>query len=349
MSTTRKESPKRSAVFWLRPDQVSLAHDVAAAADLKLEFVGSPVRGESGSLAKQLSTEPADDLRSTLAESSASLVLLLDPGEFGREYLAADDRALSAARAKGVRIASLEPIPASALSLQRPGSTETEDSAGTPESIRILPLLRHSLRYREATETIEQFGRVRTLSVEMYNAAGEGSLGSQLFSALDAVIGQFGTPETIDASFVSPAHGQGLHTIPGDTLRGLSGDLTALMRFPDGRSATIVASDNAGRWNRVVTMLGPAGRLRIFDDGFEFLGPTGVKVDEARHRRTAKSPTHAVEEIADAIDRLLNPHIPAPTPLDALSILSTAQAALLSTRTGQPESPETIRRMVSRD
>ncbi|MBX3380428.1 MAG: hypothetical protein KF805_10055 [Phycisphaeraceae bacterium] len=347
VSTSRKEASKKTAVVWLRPDQVSLAHDVAAACNLTIEAVGSPTRGESTALAQKLLTEPADDLRSVLVETKATVVLLFDPGDFGKESEPADDRALAAAKSRGVRIASLEPIPASALALQN--TTSSDEQLGSPESFRLLTLFRHSKRYRDAHEVIEQFGHVRTLSLEFYNSPEQGSLGAQLVSALDAVVSHLGTPETVDASFVSPAQGQSVYSVPGETLRGFSGDLTAVMRFSDGRTATIVASDHAGRWNRVLTLLGPAGRLRIYDDGFEFLGPAGEKIDEARHRRTVKSPPHSVEILGDGINRLLDSHIPAPTPMDMLSVLSTAQAALLSTRTGQPESPDTIRRMVSRE
>lgn len=346
--TSRKEASKKTAVVWLRPDQVSLAHDLAAASDLTIETVGSPVRGESTTLAKQLSSEPADDLRSVLAETKTSLVLMLDPGDFGAEREPADDRALTAARSRGVKIATLEPIPASALALQN-SPADSDEQSGAPETVRLLALLRHSKRYRDALEVIEQFGHVRTLSLELYNAPEQGSLGSQLVSALDVIVTHLGTPETVDASFVSPSQGQTVYTVPGESLRGLSGDLTAVLRFADGRAATIVASDHAGRWNRVLTLLGPGGRLRIYDDGFEFLGPRGDKVDEARHRRTAKSAPHSIEVLSDGIDRLLDPHLPPPAPMDTLSVFSTAQAALLSTRTGQPESPDTIRRMVSRD
>lgn len=346
VSTSRKEARKKTAAVWLRPDQLSLAHDVSQEADLELLAVGSPVRGESSTLAKHLGSEPCDDLRSLLAETKASLVLLLDPGDFGTENEPADERVLSVAAARGVRIASLEPIPASALLLPS-GSSEQDDQLGLPQHVRLLGMLRHSKRYRDAVEVIEQFGHTRTLSIELYNSPQQGSLGAQLVSALDAIMAHLGTPETVDASFVSPAHGQSVYSVPGESLRGFSGDLTAVLRFPDGRSATIVASDHAGRWNRVLTLLGPAGRLRIYDDGFEFVGPTGEKVDEARHRRTVKSPPHCIEVLSDGIDRLLDPHIPAPPPVDLLGLLATAQAALLSTRTGQPENPETIRRMVS--
>lgn len=348
LSTSRKEASKKTAVVWLRPDQVSLAHDVARASELQIEAVGSPTRGASTALAQQLKSEPMDDLRSVLAETKATLVLLLDPGDFGMENEPADDRAISAARSRGVRIASLEPIPAGALALQ-PNPLESEEHSGAPDAIRMLGMLRHSKRYRDASDVIEQFGHVRTLSLEFYNSPELGSLGAQLVSALDTALVHLGIPETIDASFVSPSQGQSVYSVPGESLRGFSGDLTAVLRFPDARAATIIASDHAGRWNRVLTLLGPAGRLRIYDDGFEFLGPSGEKLDEARNRRTAKSPPHWVEILSDGIDRLLDPHIPSPAPMDLLGVLSTAQAALLSTRTGQPESPDTIRRMVSRE
>lgn len=343
-----KRDAKKTAVIWLRPEQLPLAHEVANLCDLEIEAAGSSQRGRSSELAAALSTEPADDLRSTLAETGANLVLLLDPGDFGAEPNPTDDRALAAAKSRGVKIASLEPIPATALALHTPGVGDPVDDVTIPDPVRFLPQSRQSKRHREASEVIEQFGYVRTLTIEQWNTPAEGSLGSLLFSALDLAIGILGVPETADAQFVSPAHGQGVHTVAGDSLRALSGDLTALLRFSDGRGATIVASDHAGRWNRVVTMLGPSGRLRIYDDGFELVNAAGEKVDESRQRRTVKSPAHSVAAIADAIDRLLDPHAAVPPPLDHMGILTTAQAALLSTRTGQPESPDTIRRMVQR-
>ncbi len=344
----QKRDQGKSAVLWLRPDQLPLAHELCELCGLVVEQVGSPARGRSGELAAALNADAIDDLRAALAETSAKLVLLLDPGDFGAEPNATDDRALAAAKSRGVKVASLEPIPATALALHTPGVGDPAEDVAIPDPVRFLPHLRQSKRHREAAEIIEQFGYVRTLTIEQWNTPAEGSLGSLLFSALDLAIGILGVPETVDAQFVSPAHGQGVHTVAGDSLRALSGDLTALLRFSDGRGATIVASDHAGRWNRVVTMLGPSGRLRIYDDGFELVNAAGEKVDESRQRRTVKSPAHSVAAIADAIDRLLDTHAAVPPPLDHLGILTTAQAALLSTRTGQPESPDTIRRMVQR-
>src|SRR5690606_29923013 len=122
----------------------------------------------------------------------------------------------------------------------------------------------------------------------------------------------------------------------------------ASLRFDDGRTASLVASDHAGRWNRTVTLLGEGGRLRLFDDGFEWIDPGGEKVDSSR-ASTREAPgawgAHEVAAIADDLSRRLDPAIPAVGPVDHASVLALCQATLLSARTGQCESPASIHRM----
>jgi hypothetical protein len=140
-----------------------------------------------------------------------------------------------------------------------------------------------------------------------------------------------------------------VHALAGESLRGLSGDLTATLRFADGRAAGLVASDQGGRWNRTVSLVGAGGRLRIFDDGFEWIGPDGRKLDESRpsERVRGEEPvSHAAAAIAEGIARLLDVGIPEGGPLDHATVLAMSQAVLLSARTSEPESPGTIRHMV---
>ena len=115
--------------------------------------------------------------------------------------------------------------------------------------------------------------------------------------------------------------------------------------------ASIIASDQGGRWNRTTTLVGPKGRLRIFDDGFEWIGPDGAKVDQSRRatRKRGSDPDvpHAVAAIADSLSRMLDAGAPDPGPSDHAAILAAGQAALLSARTGQAESPATIKRMAA--
>jgi predicted dehydrogenase len=177
------------------------------------------------------------------------------------------------------------------------------------------------------------------------HAHGDGSLGAQLFAALDWVHALMGEPESIDASFGSPGHADGLHTLPGESLRGLSGDLTANLRYSAGRTACIAVSDQAGRFNRVATLLGKGGRLRAFDDGFEWLGPTGEKVDEQRQSKRGSSTDHghnawSTPSVACWTRRGRR----RPPPISTAS-WPWPRPASSAHRTGQGESPETIKRM----
>jgi len=340
----------RRVAVWLAPEQVPLVQQVARVAELTLVAAGSPARGQSGAVAGTLESKPFDDLRAMLATAPADLVWIASPDSFGAGSSQDDAMALQAAHARGVKIATLEPIPARALDLVSGGWTSTDDGARPVDVIRLCPLTRLSAPFREAADVIESFGHIRTVSVEAWCRPSEGSLGARMYGALELILALMGEPETIDAAFVSPTHGRGVHALPGESFRDLHGDLTANMRFADGRSAGVVASDQGGRWNRTATFLGPGGRFRVFDDGFEWIGPDGAKVDESRpvDRTRGKEPqlSHAVAAIADSLQRMLDVSVPDPGPADHATILAMGQAALLSARTGQAESPATIKHMV---
>ncbi|GIK18867.1 MAG: hypothetical protein DYG93_01730 [Leptolyngbya sp. PLA2] len=332
-------------VAWLEEHQASLVGRVVEAAGLRLVGAGSPGRGRAGAAAAALGVGALDDLRAALAEADCDLVLLASPGEFGAS--SADLAPLVAARSRGVRIASLEPIPATAIELAGGGWT-----GGNPrpiDAVRFCPLARSSRSFRDAAEVLQMFGPVRTLAVETCCTPAEGSLGARLFAAMELVHWLMGEPETIDAAFAGPAQGPGVHALPGETLRDLHGDLTANLRYADGRAACVLASDQSGRWSRTATLLGPNGRLRVFEDGFEWVSRAGEKVDQARRtKKRGSEPTpHAVEAIAESLSRLIDPSAGDDAPLDHESLLCMSQAALLSARTANGESPATIRRMVS--
>lgn len=342
-----KEAP--TAIAWLNPAQIDLVTQVGAAAGLQFVAAGSPARGQSSAVAAALGVEVVDDLRSVLAEQAASLVLIAAPGDFGVEHAEGDTSAILAAKARGTRVATLEPIPARALDLSAAAWISDGTTVGACEGLRHVPLLRHSRPLREAADVMSHFGVIRSVAIELWGRPEHCSLGAHLFSALDLVLSLIGEPEVIDAAFVSPAYARGVHALPGETLRDLTGDLNATLRFADGRAATIVASDNAGRWNRGVTLVGDAGRLRLYDDGFEWIDAKGEKADETRFRKASRGAAiadHGVLALADAIKRLLDPAIPDVGPADLGRVLPMAQAALLSARTAQPESPTTIRRMI---
>lgn len=339
----------RTVICWLSLDQLALAGQVAERANLRIVGVGSPDRASSA--AAELGAPPLDDLRHALATEEADLFWIAAPGAFGTGEGASEDAAaLVAARGRGSLVASLEPIPASATDLAAGWLDQVGGAARPADCCVFVPRLRLSRPFREAQEVLESFGPVRSAMVESWRRPSQGSLGAQVYDAMDLLCALLGEPQTVDAAHVAPgAPGRGRGGgRGGDSLRGWRGDLTASLRFDDGRSASLVASDHAGRWNRTVTLLGDAGRLRLFDDGFEWIDPAGEKVDSSR-ASTREQPSgwgaHEIAAIGDDLARRLDPAIPAAGPVDHMAVLALCQATLLSARTGQCESPASIHRM----
>jgi len=376
------------AVVWCDPDQVDLIRAAADRAAITIVGAGSAQVGRAGEVAAALGTniEHLNDLRAALATTQAELVLLAAPGDFGAAGTGAGERdaedaaVLAAARARGVRILSLEPMPASVLQVAAPtlvaaGEIEDPDSGpgivlgpnGAPPSpaaqgggaatwggwAEFCAPVRISRAMRDAADLLEQIAPVHTAAVECWCGRGQGSLGSRVFDAMDAIVSVLGDPEQVDAVYVWPVRGRAVRPEPGESLRGLSGDLTANLRFADGRGGTIVASNRAGRWNRSVTLVGEGGRLRVYDDGFVWIGSDGRTVDSSRDPSRKRSATgtgddagaHAAAAIADHIARVLDPHSGPARPTDYRRVLAAAGAALLSARTGEGESPGTILKM----
>jgi predicted dehydrogenase len=328
----------RRVAVWLNPGHVGLIRAVVERSALRLVAAGSPSRGHSTAVAAELETEPFDDLRAILAGVETDLVLIAAPDRFGDGSGAEDAEGVLAAHARGVRIATLEPIPASALDLGG-GWTAGEHGLRAIDVVRFVPLS------RIGEDVLASFGPVRTVAVESWASAAAGSLGARVYGGMAAIASLMGEPEKVDAAYVSPSHGTAVHALPGETLRGLSGEITACMRFADGRAAALVASDQGGRWSRSITLIGAAGRLRVTDSALEWVGPNGAVVDETR---AAKGIEHRADAdaIGGALDRLLEPGSADLAPLDHATVLAMTQAMLLSARTGEAESPSTIRRMV---
>jgi len=403
----------RTAFVWADPVQASWLRSAMDRAGIAIIGAGSPEAGRGPELIAALggdrdSVPLSDDLRSVLTSASTDLVLIAAPGDFaGGQRQGGMDRedaaALAACRSRGVVVATLEPMPCSALQLGitldpalgehaavnagaevigapvgagvmlgqgapvraaesrevAPRARHAADSGGG--WARMVPLLRHCRAMREAADVLEQFGHVRTVAMECWCGAGQGTLGSRIVDALDCVIALFGVPEQVHASYVWPVRGRALHPAAGDTLRGLSGDLTANLRFADGRTASVAISDRAARWSRAVTLIGEGGRLHITDDGaagtgtgtggFTWLSADGATVDTSRPARRKRSAEERADEamvdaVAEQLSRMLDSRLPAPPPTDAAGVLGAAGAALLSARTGEAESPQTILRMV---
>ncbi len=337
-------APSLRTIVWLRPDQTRLISDVALLAGLTITQAGTSEKGQSQAIADDLKTEACQDIRAAIAQADAELILLADQYDLWSEP--ADIATLPHAHAKGLTIATLEPIPANALDLFSNGWLRI--SAGKPpvDAINFIPRDRLSKVITPIFEMLESFKTIRSLSIELLGAPHQGSLAARLLNAMDLIYSIMGEPEHIDAACVSPITARGLHALPGQSLRDLHGDLTINARFSDGRAATCHLSDMAGAFSRRLTLLGDAGRLTLSDQDLLWIDPSGKTIEHQSHTPGSHTITdRAVHAIAQALSQVVSPSTSPASPLNHEALYSMCQAALLSTRTGQCESPDTIRRM----
>ncbi len=411
------------------PSQLPLVRGVAARAGLHIAAVGSNerARGRGGGreLAEALATDQSapptavDDLRSALATTDAQLVLLAAPGDFAAapSSAEADAAVLAEAVKRGLRILTLEPLPASVLQLGtagvmsssgiwgggRSGGGGLSDAGvvgpagrtgagwGAAEWARFLPMMRDIPPMRDLADLAESFGQVQSVCLRMVGRPSHGSVGARLYDASALLIALLGMPDQAYAAYVGrltawPPHaphaphagnstaagehhtaaagpstggtsaggsvaGRGLRPLPGDSLRGLAGDIAATLRYADGRAASVFVSDRAGEFRRSLTLVGERGTLAVSDLGLRWLDELGREVDTSRPDESFPAPPAdpAEELIAREIRRAIDPTGAAAAstspPVDAVRVLAVAGAVLLSARTGEVESPSTVLRM----
>ncbi len=322
--------------LWLLPEMAAFAARLVATGRFRCTRAGCPLKGQN--VAVGLGAEPFDDLRAELAAPVNSTIVLLSPDGFGTGTTAMEDLQRVAAAAVGpprVRVLTVEPIPARTIDLA--GVSGTVPAAALP---RVLGLPRNSAGLRAGTEWLESLEGIRAASMWCAAAEGEGTLSGVLARLADLLIFTMGEPESIDAAFVQPRAGRALHAAPGDSLSGLSGCVSILARFADGRVASLFGADHWPVSGVSANLAGAAGQITLTDGECSWHGRDGAV---QRAGRTAAEPfaRSLAAEIGAAIaaDDVSTP----PPPLE--SILLIGQAALLSARTGQPESLETIRMM----
>lgn len=366
MPSAIRERPRPRIIAFLDPAQVPLIRAVASQVGVELVGAGSPAKGQSSGVAAELGCTPVDDLRSVLTDSACDAVLIASSGDFGaaQDSAGVDARAVQAAYTRGVGIASLEPLPASALDVR--GVWNDSQAGLVPADVpRFVGLPRRLRAFRDAAEPLAQFGQVRFLFAESLGRPEEGSLAARMMAACHTVVSLMGEPEVVDAAYVTTAGGR---IAPADTLVSLRGDLTAMLRFSDGRAAAIAASSQGARWSFGATMLGPEGRIRVHHQGFAWRAPDGSLRDELRLGEAAEPPGRvpkpneeglfgalrepptataahqpAIDALSESLSRILDPDIPDEGPIELESVLCVMQAAMLSARTGQPERPQMFR------
>lgn len=331
--------PVTRIFFWLNPGQEPFARAIAAAAGAEIVAAGSPERGKSASVAAELGVLATDDLRTALISADCHAVILLAPGEFGSDSGGADVRALLQARSRGVRVACLEAAPSSAIDLLSCGWDAIEDPL-EPDDL-IVPI---SLAWKpppQLTDLLKEFGTARALQLSTGGPAQRGTLISRLLFAFALVSEFIAEVESVDASFIDSVGNPSLHLLPQEKLTELHGSFNCLLRFSGSRSATLLVSDQQQTSFFDLSMIGTQGSLRLSctQDAIDCVW---IHADNTREETHIK--VDAIPFELSLVLEALEPKIE--TTVSMESMLTFAQTALLSARTGEAESTSTISRIL---
>lgn len=327
------------AIVWAEPERAAFLRRVTGASGLTVVAAGSPGRARSGATAHAFGATAAEDLRAALTTGEAGVVLIADAGAFGASASGSDADAVLAAAARGAVVLCLDPVPASALELSGAGWLKTRNARRPVDGLRFLPGAGDHPVLGGLDDVLAAFGAVRVASVRAMNRPEHGPLSAALFGGLALLRRVIDAPELIDSAIVTRGSGDRPATDAG--LRDLQGHAVAMVRTAVGSIGRLLASDTADAWERSLELLGPSGRLMIRDTGFTWHDAEGGLVDSGE-QAIGGDDDPAVAALAGAIRRRIDAFEPAAAELT--ETLTLASAALLSARTGQPESPAALAR-----
>lgn len=314
-------------MLWTEPSRASALVEAVRASGLRLSAIGGADSGSFESLKLDGDVRIFDDLRAASVAEKPKILLITAPTS--SEEPALDSRTISTLRTAGTVILTSVPTVNGILEAAEIGLFRESDGVTPASSIRLAPRVRRHPSFVAAADVFETFGRVNLMTVESFATRSAGGLTASMLSAIDAVMTVIGVPELADAAAARPTK----------RLVDLDGSVAALLRFPDGRCGQLMVSDR-GPWGWRVTLTGDSGRLTIRPSGFDWLAPDGERKDETRidAANSGYESTLAALLKEAAMGTMADPMT------DWVGLLSTAEAVLLSSRTGQPEAPDTIAR-----
>ncbi len=264
----------------------------------------------------------AADLRRMLVERPAACLLVAVRGGLRPELI-------QAAAEQHTLVVTTEPL---ASSLQ---------DLGAAWLTRVAPLVLEVPRFdrspgvEAALDPLVEVAGPPQIRLISHGRPDEGSLLARLVDAWRAVLRFVEMPENLLAAWSPP---------PGDAEpRAVAGRVAVLARCRDGSTVSLDVAADAGRSIRSLRLLGTDAQLEVHDGGFERL-VLGGGVD-AGALDAAEPPVASpfVDQVAGRWRRHLHhPHAAAPGPAHDAAALACVEAMRLSSRTGQPESPERL-------
>ncbi len=316
---------------WMDSSHAPLLHGALGNGNrFDLIGIGASQRDAARSLSARFDVPCFDDLRQAILHDDAQVLWIVEPLQIEIE-----ERRLIRQRREhsgsGFHCVTCEPVPGLVSEIQR----DPEEA----ETTKFVPLFRRSPGWIAASQMIEQLGAVRSVNAEFRSSHDQGTLFARLFDAMDIITFLAGRADLISARFTGRGGGgNGEGSAPGrppDVLPGMSGTLGFIIHCGEQRIAGGGVSNKAFAWSRRVTIIGESGCLHVTDAGYEWSAANAAATDESR----VCDQLSPGELMAGHILRVVEGVDAAEEPADVAELLSCCEAARLSARTGQSESP----------
>lgn len=296
---------------------------------VRVVAVGGPRAPEVAALSRRVDCPHDDDGRKLMADHTVDFLLLGAVGDLTPQDIAS-------AIAQGSIVLALEPVAAQLGDLAQIKPPRVTPPGITPGRVVPAPMFAESRGWRGAAHPFEVIGAVETVRLTNLGPPQDCSLLARMMDAWRSILPLCPMPLRIDASLT----GQGRSS--SEDPRQVTGHLAAHARLPNGGSLLVMISDRAGRHTRSAQMLGPHGQVMVHDLGYQLWDAGGNLLDESP---PAGDSIEFIDIVAQQWLDLLRqtsgglPPTTVPDEQVAREALACCLATLLSTRTGEPESP----------
>ncbi|MFO0828394.1 MAG: hypothetical protein U0572_09610 [Phycisphaerales bacterium] len=324
-------APGAAVGAWVGAGGESLAAALAGEHATELErlwgweiaVLGGDRRAAAGAWAARAGATEAGTLRELARPGIASALVI------GREPPSDDDLRALLEGDRQVILALSQPISLAA-------ATRLGDRLGRLVEV---PSLRLATMWRAATPLIDELrgdGPLTMMSVRLRCPTGERTVDAMLLDACAACADLLDAPESV----------VGVGRMPAEAAEARS--FCAIVRTALGAIAIMDIAD-AGGWSRELELLGAGGRLRCSDVAIERWSSAG----DLRERQEVRGATNVVSAAADALRGLTAQGLTAQRGVrvdreHALAPFALAEAAKLSARTGNAESPDRMHELALR-
>lgn len=332
-----RDNPAAEVTIWTEAPRAGTVRQILAEMGplVRAIGVGGSRSAELDGLARGLNCPLEDDFRKLMIDRPAEFVLLGGTTDLGpADLLTVLDQ--------GSTVICLEP-PAGTFQeldeLYAPARRRSPAEEPTARAGRLIvaPSMTRSPSWLSAADPAAAIELAESLSLVTVGHPADCSLFARLYDAWQTALSLMLMPDTIDATMVTP-----LAEAP-ESLRLITGHITAHGRLSDGRGLTLQASDQAGSTFRRIDLLGKTGSFHATDDMYVLMNRRGEIIDQWRAEgyvlnftalvaatwrpllgRTSGGGGGGTEAVNVDHER---------------RVLACCLASLLSSRTGQPENP----------